>query len=83
MQGFLDSFFRKRSRPEICEEEMEYREKQQRRSTVSNTMQGSRSGCEEEGKSHKKLKKAFNNLQYDESKQTTFCSVDHEFSTHA
>ena len=51
MQGFLDSFFRKRSRPEICEEEMEYREKQQRRSTVSNTMQGSRSGCEEEGKS--------------------------------
>lgn len=32
---------------------------------------------------HKKLKKAFNNLQYDESKQTTFCSVDHEFSNHA
>jgi len=50
MQGFLDSFFRKRLWPEICEEEMEYREKQQRRSTVSNTMQGSRSGCEE-GKS--------------------------------
>ena len=51
MQGFLDSFFRKRSRSEICEEEMEYQAKQQRRSTVSNTMQGSRSGCEEEGKS--------------------------------
>ena len=41
MQRSLDSFFRKRSPPKSCEVEMEDREKQQRTSTVSNTVEGS------------------------------------------
>ena len=41
MQKSMDSFFRRRSLPEICVEEMENWEKQQRRiSVISNTTEG-------------------------------------------
>ena len=51
MQKSLDSFFRRRSLPEICVEEMENWEKQQRRiSVISNTTEGFEKECEKEWK---------------------------------
>ena len=51
MQKSLDSFFRRRSLPEICVEEMENWEKQQRRiSVISSTTESFEKECEKEWK---------------------------------